>query len=1144
MKEPQANLERVTPGARNPQDTSLRQLASVLVVRLAFAAGHGDTRDPDDALRLGEWRDRMRDLVQHLGGTILERHAHGFAALFATADRFEHHAAHACAAALRVQARLGSYRDRGSAPPLLVRAGVHSGDVICRHGGAATSRKHHPCATGATGETAAALAGLAPEGRVYLSHATYRLLAGQPGLACRSIGEHRVGRELMRVYALEPERDQTAGNRPQTLPPLPFIGHYQELSRLLKRVDQLGRTARGDVLCLTGEPGIGKTRLLFEAAEMRPSPKGPIWVRVRGVSYAGDDLYHCLRDALAQLIGLPVEAGPAGVRAKTPDWASLLDACERLIPEQGNEVASHLALVLGAPHHSVKLSAEKLRSQLPRAAYLVLRAAAEIHPVVLVLDDAQWIDPASASVFEHLMSLVDEAPILLVVSTSDPGHRRVRDLLSARAAQRLGADVITLPPLDNASVGAILDRVVAARPDSGDLIADLADKALGNPLFIAKTVESLIEDGVLESPVAGAPLRVLRAESEVALPDTVQNVILGRLRRLEPRLGGILSVASVIGGRFRLEMLAEVLAQDDDGTPTPRPIPSLSEQLEALSERGLLVRWGHGTDCRYEVSDPFVQETAYRTLSRERRRLLHQRCGQYLETLDAEQRRALASELARHFWAARDWNAAKRYLPKAGDRAYAVAADREAAISYAQAIRSYQRLSGAQMSELQQAVLQRKLGELSLLNVQIHRALIHFDRAATLLGTPMQRGRNPVRRAIAASLLLQLAHRLAPLFFVRTPGASCSEIGQERVRLFDASIWALYWADQERLVLECLRMLNFAERIGNREGQEKGYLALCYLLSNTGNFGPAAHYLRLSQAVLDPDGRAGRCGFAAHLRGLHRLMRGHCAAAEADFREAIQRAEESGEYTIYAPACASLSLRWQTSGNLAAAYRTGCEMIRHGREARQPGLIHWGLTVQGGALMRSERLCEAEESLRSAIDLAWDLPDHECLARGIGELAVCLLRQHRISEAIALLADAAEKPGLAAVRGLHATFLCNARLLLHLVNAGEQDTVAPGAWPAIARDLLQAKREARCYRPALPALLRLEGSLEWLRRRPRRARKCWDRSIALADRQGADLEGALTFLEIANRTGDADAEREGRRRLEGLAFAREIRPVP
>jgi tetratricopeptide (TPR) repeat protein len=305
----------------------------------------------------------------------------------------------------------------------------------------------------------------------------------------------------------------------------------------------------------------------------------------------------------------------------------------------------------------------------------------------------------------------------------------------------------------------------------------------------------------------------------------------------------------------------------------------------------------------------------------------------------------------------------------------------------------------------------------------------------------------------------------------------------------------------------------------------------------------ADRYDRLADGLPDPQDPFVAGGLATNLRGLYLLHRGDCEAAIPWFFESIGRARATRTHTTLASASASLSLGFQVGGNLAAAYRAGAEMVRFGQAHDLRGMLHWGLAVQGGALLRSGRLAESEERLRTAIDLARDLPDFECLARATGDLARCLLRQGCLDQAAECLAQARRDGGLGRVRGAHATFLHGARLELGVERTRMAGGLTRSQTLELRQDLRLARAEARVYRPAMTEVLRLRGTLAWLGGDSAKARGLWGSSIRLAERQGAGLEAALGLLAIARSSGDGEAARAARERMTGLALAIDTRIV-
>ena len=447
--------------------------------------------------------------------------------------------------------------------------------------------------------------------------------------------------ERLAVDGLPAPQDAAAAPPAAAVPPVeatPFVGRGRELAQLLVGLAQLAEGQGGTVL-VEGEPGIGKSRLLRELLHE---------ARSRGLPLLATKCYEIERampyQPVVDLVSRALQlAGAAGIAQL---GAVSLAELKALVPEIGERFAELPALSGDFP--------EARQARLSRAVGQLLDAALGAGPSLLVVDDLQWADEASAQVLHHLARQGAERARLVVFAYRDEDVDQNERL--ARLVDSLGRETaarrLPLPRLDAAATA----QLVAAMADAA-LAERLHLETEGNPFFLVSMLQSLNEG----APAAGMPPR------PGALPEALRAAVRVRLAQLPKAYRPVLEVAAVLGRHFDFDTLLQVGGESE---------AQLLEALEALVRRRLLREQPEGGV--YDFSHDKLREVVYGDIGGARRRLLHQTVAGALESHgDADAHEHIA-RLAEHFERAMLWPQALQYLRRAGERSSALFAMRDA----------------------------------------------------------------------------------------------------------------------------------------------------------------------------------------------------------------------------------------------------------------------------------------------------------------------------------------------------------------------------------------------------------------------------------------------------------------------------------
>ncbi len=610
-----------------------RKQVTVLFCDLVNSTGLAERLGPETMhLLLNRFFELALAEVHCYEGTINQFLGDGFMALFGAPITHEDHARRAALAALGLQKALGAHREELGeevGAELEVRMGLNTGWVVV--GGIGDHLRMDYTAVGDTTNLAARLQQIAPPGSILASEATARLLQGTIEMEALEPVAVKGKSEPVR-----PHRILGAARRPSDLAVLsgaalsPFVGRERELALLEELLAEAAR-GEGRIAGVAGEAGAGKSRLLYELRRRRPA-EGAVWLAGRCLSYGGGTPYLPLLHLLRGGWGL-AETDPPGVIG-----AKLGRALVQAGMDAG-EALPYLLRLLGIAEGAeavADLSPVALQTRTAAVLRRLLRNAGQGRLVVVEIEDLHWIDDSSEAFLDFLIEDLAGARMLLLL-TYRAGYR-------PRWIDRPAAAEIALRRLTDAECQAVMTGVLRRARLPEELAGVVLAKAEGNPFFVEELTRSLVEH---------------RAAGDVAVPDTIQGVLMARIDRLPEDHKRLLQAASVLGREFSQPLVEAVWER-------PAALPRLLTDL--LRWEFLYAEHGGG-ETLYLFKHALTQEAVYQSLLSGRRRALHAAAGRAFETLCAGRLDDVYDSLAYHYSQAEQPPEAVRYLALFAERA-------------------------------------------------------------------------------------------------------------------------------------------------------------------------------------------------------------------------------------------------------------------------------------------------------------------------------------------------------------------------------------------------------------------------------------------------------------------------------------------
>jgi class 3 adenylate cyclase/tetratricopeptide (TPR) repeat protein len=1035
--------------------------------------------------------DLMVRAVERYSGTVINRLGDGIMAIFGIPVMLEDHALHACHAALAIQEDVRALAQRWAAPQapdLKLRIGINSGPILVTE--VTDSARTSYDAVGATVHLASRVQSAAEPGTICLSEHSLRLVRQQ--FLCRPLGakpmkgfkEPQPIHELLRWQPSGAKR----GLHDYALES-PLVGRADDLAVLAQALERLAR-GEGGVVLMTGEAGIGKSRLLAEARTACPA--AVLWLEGRSLSFSQGISFWPFMEMLKPLI----EQIGAAADTSRPALESALDA---LLGEEASDVLPYLAMLLGAEAGQREqrlrgLSAEVLGAQIFRACRRLFETLARRSPVLVAFEDLHFADASSRALLAHLLPLAASLPLLFVVLSRPDAS--FAEPLRAAASEALNGRFIERPlmPLSQRDCRTLLAAVLGEDERLASMRDLILAKADGNPFFIEEVIRALIDTQVLTRDAATGAWE-LRSHA-ITIPDTIQGVVMARVDRLDNRMKDVLGIAAILGRTFLYRVLRAVTAPEQEiETALSRLVAiQLVEQMLAAPERAYAFRHALAHDCVYE------------SLLLQTRRMLHGRVGDCLEELYAGRLHEVASLLAFHFVRAEKWDKAKRYLLAAADQSSQVAADDEALGLYEQAVEAFGRAQGQEWNRVQRATIDRQLGEIYFRRGEHHKASQHLIAAIGRFGDKLPAGRWATRIAIGRAAFRHLRQMLLPGLFTGALADRFDDESQARLRPYEVLGWIYFLSDQERLLLVTLEAANLAHEIGAAEAVAKSLAALGLGIGFAGYRRLAARYHARAGAIAERFGPPLTRAFVQELTGAHAFCAGDWPKAEQCFLSARRIAGELGDLLIWSDATVLLCELLNERGEFERVLKTADEMLRLGREAAFRPALCWGLMARGKALRRLGRTDEALPVLEEGLELSTSTRDLVSASAAAADLGLLLIEQGRL--------DLAESRMQAVDRQVKATkitvftvgWLDAALAECALRRAEIEGGRNRSQLHAADRACRVAAASARVYGVSRPASLRLAARRSLLHGRPRAAERLWRRAAASAVQIGAAYE--------------------------------------
>src|SRR5499427_5887816 len=633
-----AAAPRTTPRAA---DTAERRQVTVMFSDIVGWTALSARMDPEDLRELiSAYQKSVTEAVHRFGGFVAQYLGDGVLVYFGYPEAHEDDAERAVRAGLELIAAVIALKTPAS---LQTRVGIATGLVVVGDL-TGSGEGHERRIIGETPNLAARLQGIAEPNTVVIAEATRGLLGNLFEL--RDLGARDLKGVAEPVRAWVALRASTVESRFEALHPsglTALVGRTEETELLLRRWSR-AKSGEGQVVLISGEAGIGKSRLTAALLEsLAPEPHTRL--RYFCSPQHTDSTFYPIIGQMERAAGLLHDDAPQ----------RKLDKLDALLAQSSTSIqdAALFAEMLSLPNDgrypARELTPQQRRQKTLEALTAQVETLSRQKPVLMIFEDAHWADPTSLEAFGRVVDRIRTLRVLLLVT--------FRPEFDAPWVGRPYVTALMINRLAEHEAGAMIDRIVGNRLLSASIRQDIIERTDGIPLFVEEMTKAVLEAG---SETAAARAIAAVPSPTLAVPASLYASLMARLDRLGGPAKELAQIAAVIGREFSHALLASVVGQ---------PEAALKSALNRPIAAGLLFRRAMPPHATYLFKHALVQDAAYGTLLRETRRQLHGRIAKALEnhfpgTVETQ------PELIAHHCAQAGLNSkAIEYLGMAGRRA-------------------------------------------------------------------------------------------------------------------------------------------------------------------------------------------------------------------------------------------------------------------------------------------------------------------------------------------------------------------------------------------------------------------------------------------------------------------------------------------
>jgi len=674
-----------------------RKLVTVLFTDVKGSTSIGENLDPEELRSIIEksYEISLKE-IHRFEGTVNQFLGDGFMALFGAPIAHEDHAIRAVHSALAIQRAMAGYSEelkKGKDMDFKIRVGINTGTVVV--GNIGDDLKMDYTALGDTVNLASRMEQMAKPGSITIAEDTYKMAKDyfkfEPLGPIRIKGKKKLVKAYKVIESKEEEITRIEISKEQGF--TKFIGREREIE-VLKDSFIKSKEGLGQVVTIVGDAGIGKSRLLYEFENLLED-ENILYLEGRCISYGKSISYLPILDIIKKRFRIDkldteittrkkIEKGIGDINPNLEVGIPFL--YDILSIDSENPILSRLDV-----RDKKKKTLETIKN--------IILADSIKRPIVLAVENLHWIDNASEEFLTFLIDNIPSSNIMLIL-TSRPGYK-------AKWGEKSYHIQVAPSRLSDKEVEEMIGSILDGKNVTKELNILVRDKSDGIPFYIEEIIKSFIEAGIIVEGKGGYD--VSKAIAEMDVPDTIQDIIMARIDRLEENHKRTIQYASVVGKDFSYKLLKELMETGDE----------LQDYLSYLKGSELVYEKSIFPDLEYRFKHSLTQEVAYNSLLIKRRKELHGKIGEIIEDLYGEKLEENYELLAYHYVRSTKDEKAFDYLTLAGDKSSKIYSTEDAIGYYEEALKRLDKMPDTRANKekrvdifIKQARVMRLIGRL------------------------------------------------------------------------------------------------------------------------------------------------------------------------------------------------------------------------------------------------------------------------------------------------------------------------------------------------------------------------------------------------------------------------------------------------
>lgn len=655
-----------------------RKLVTVLFADVKGSTTIGENLDPEELRTIIEksYEISLKE-IHRFEGTLSQFLGDGFMALFGAPISHEDHAIRTVHSALAIQRAMASYSEElkeSKDIDFKIRIGINTGTVVV--GNIGDDLKMDYTALGDTVNLASRMEQLSKPGTITIAEDTYKMAKDyfkfEPLGPIRIKGKKKPVKAYKVIESKKEERTRIEISKEQGF--TKFIGRQREIE-VLRDSFAKSKQGLGQVVTIVGDAGIGKSRLLYEFSKLLDK-ENALYLEGRCISYGKSISYLPVIDIIKKRFRVDKLDTEITIKKKIEKGVGEIDKnLMGVIPY----LYDILSIETDNPTQKSLDLRDKRRKTLETIKNILLADSA-LRPIVVVIENLHWIDNASEEFLTFLIDNIPNSNIMLIL-TSRPGYK-------AKWGEKSFHIQVAPSRLSNKEVEEMIGSILEGQNVTKALNILVADKSDGIPFYVEEIIKSFIEEGIiLESE---GVYEVSKAIADMDVPDTIQDIIMARIDRLDENQKRTIQYASVVGKDFIYKLLKELMEIGDE----------LQEYLNYLKGSELLYEKSIFPDLEYRFKHSLTQEVAYNSLLIKRRKELHGKIGEIIEDLYGDKLEENYELLAYHYGKSPRGEKAVEYIILAGDKSAKIYSPEDAIGYYEEALKRLDKMPDTRPNKL------------------------------------------------------------------------------------------------------------------------------------------------------------------------------------------------------------------------------------------------------------------------------------------------------------------------------------------------------------------------------------------------------------------------------------------------------------